>query len=208
MIDVFRPKITKKLIEILDAEISIRTALEEINLLIKNVLKNYSLEIPAEFLPHVGWTVFGSNTGSNVDLIEKILKTAWLYSVQGYDSEFHSLVCNELSLFKHAMEHLKRRKQNQNNAKNPRPRIPAADEFIKKSLKVNIDAKPEEIWKSLPESQDIEDLEDNEEDEELEDKEDLYRDGDFLYSILLPAKKLSLRAFEIRVKKNSGTINT
>jgi len=84
------------------------------------------------------------------------------------------------------MEHLKRRKQNKNNAKHPRPKIPEADKFIEQFLKVNIDADPEKIWKSLPESQDY---------------EDLYRDSAFLYCSSFPTKKLSIRAFEIRVKK-------
>lgn len=75
MTAVFRPKITKGLIKILESEISIQTALKEIKLSIKNVLKNYSLEIPLEFQLSVGWTVFGPKTGLNVDLIEKILKT-------------------------------------------------------------------------------------------------------------------------------------
>lgn len=193
MTNIFKPKVTRLLLKMLRKHSVVEMALEKTGLSLEAILKNNYLLVPRTFQLRGIWIVIGSTFGPDGDLIEKTLKLAWSYTTRDHQSDLFLAVCDELSAYQLAMELVKRCEQNRKNSKLLRPRIPAADEFIKKILNENLQAKKEYIWNLLPESS---------------DDEDLYRDGEFLYDSSLPNKKLSSRVFELRVEKIRKTLNT
>lgn len=193
MSKTFKPIITPELLNTIRSSRIGKNIETKTDLTVEDIIKNCCLEVPDEYIPGFYWSISWAPgvftiKSEYLHQAQMLLKQAWLYdSENGFPSQFHGAVVQELTKFELGVEYDANRHQKRSAAKNKRTRIPALQTWIEDELIDNHGLQTKQLWARLPESSN-------------QDGEGIFRDGDVVCCSWDTKKTIRLRAFYKLVK--------
>jgi hypothetical protein len=184
MTHTFKVSPELKLINALNQHLAIKLIIELTGLSLEEIFANFSLEIPVEYEPNVGWLILWDPTTFYIspehqDLVQIVLKFAWSYTTDSPDERLRAFLNNELTMFEAGMKLYSIHQQQIKASKKDRS-WKALDNWIIQKLGNKKKWTQQELWDALPESY---------------ESKGIYREGDEIYCTKKSRNPIKFRAF-------------